>query len=429
MAQRNLKQILLLDYSRSPAHTKKKMVTTGTVILKKLESRKGSEDPSDLAEKPTQLFTPLKTSNTKLGSLQDGSSVSSLTDFEEKNTVSSLTGGSIQSTDLTVNERIVEEIGYTSVSLQAHHGEIAIRRKRRHMLIPKSQRQLVKRKKSKADTIGVLNVEIKDGKKWLEPSIKQDKHSAHQSDTKPKEYPLNMTISTGESGRRVSVLPSKDCALHSPSRKRSPQLKCLHDRDLMSEDSAQSIDSTLQKATTTQECQISTSLKSYEDTLQTATASRTNKLEEKIRNQRTTKSINNKNACCSSSEILKNAREDGEVSTSAGTSDDRTKEVSECIQEESEDDHVVMVSSTPQEKEARRLARQRQLRNLRTWEETESRRERAMRRRKRTGRTEEKSGQGDRACKRIKWREEETLVSVYEYSPPKDDLEEGIQSP
>ena len=98
------------------------------------------------------------------------------------------------------------------------------------------------------------------------------------------------------------------------------------------------------------------------------------------------------------------------------------------IVDDNADDRIVMVPSTPQEKEARRLARAKQLRNMRAWEMAEMRRERALRRgKRRNGEDGERNNEASSSRKRIKWKEEDDLVSVFEYSP-KEEVEDIMTS-
>ena len=97
------------------------------------------------------------------------------------------------------------------------------------------------------------------------------------------------------------------------------------------------------------------------------------------------------------------------------------------IVDDNADDRIVMVPSTPQEKEARRLARAKQLRNMRAWEMAEMRRERALRRgKRRNGEDGERNNEASSSRKRIKWKEDD-LVSVFEYSP-KEEVEDIMTS-
>ena len=421
-----MKQLTLLDYSHTPVRAKK--VSTGTMILKHPEV---PEDRSGLIEKPSRdVFSPL---NTKI--LQDRSGVSSFLDLKEKNVVSSIVetvGHSLQPSDPVENELMVDEIkvGSSSLRIPSHHKEMVIRRKRRHMIIPKSpsDQSLVKKRKSEVASVRVPKF---DNKKHLELSVEQD----YQNDSKPEDYSLNLTISTRETGRSVSckeVRPSEVCEdttnikmQSSPSRRNPLHHKHIEGGHLISEGTIQTIDGcTLQEVTATQDVMLlsTTNPKSCNESLQTATPTG-NKVDKKARNRKTKKSICHEDMCCISN---KSTGSDGQLEASAGTSEDRLREAGGG-EEESENDQIVMVVSTPQEKEARRLARQRQLKNMRAWEEAESRRERALRRRNRIGCTEEKSGHNERECK-IKWKEDETLVSVFEYSP-KDELDEGIHCP
>ena len=70
------------------------------------------------------------------------------------------------------------------------------------------------------------------------------------------------------------------------------------------------------------------------------------------------------------------------------------------------------IPSTPQQKEARRLARLRQLRDMRARETMEARRERALKRRGEPSPTKQKP---DSSAKRVSWREDGFLTKVMEY--------------
>lgn len=95
------------------------------------------------------------------------------------------------------------------------------------------------------------------------------------------------------------------------------------------------------------------------------------------------------------------------------------KRVMEVVSEELDEDATMEaeypVASTPQQKESRRLAREKQLRDMKSRETAESRLERAMRRRgvKIAG----KKSSTAESTKRVSWREEVDLVSVFSYSP------------
>lgn len=93
------------------------------------------------------------------------------------------------------------------------------------------------------------------------------------------------------------------------------------------------------------------------------------------------------------------------------------------IQESSgSEDNIVMVPSTPQEKAARRLAREKQLKNMRAREMAETRRERALRRRRRMNGEDEESDSRlePKTWKKIKWKDDNELVSVFQYSPAEE---------
>jgi hypothetical protein len=75
--------------------------------------------------------------------------------------------------------------------------------------------------------------------------------------------------------------------------------------------------------------------------------------------------------------------------------------------------------STPQQKLLRRLARQKQLEEMRTREAAVSREERLLRRKGALPDTKATQGQG--STKRISWRDETDLVEMFIYSPVKDD--------
>ena len=70
------------------------------------------------------------------------------------------------------------------------------------------------------------------------------------------------------------------------------------------------------------------------------------------------------------------------------------------------------IPSTPQQKEARRLARLRQLRDMRARETMEARRERALKRRGEPSPTKQKP---DSSAKRVSWKEDGFLTKVMEY--------------
>ena len=67
------------------------------------------------------------------------------------------------------------------------------------------------------------------------------------------------------------------------------------------------------------------------------------------------------------------------------------------------------IPSTPQQKEARRLARLRQLRDMRARETMEATRERALKRRG------EPSPKPDSSAKRVSWKEDGFLTKVMEH--------------
>ena len=94
--------------------------------------------------------------------------------------------------------------------------------------------------------------------------------------------------------------------------------------------------------------------------------------------------------------------------------------------EEPDDDspeyEVVMVS-TPQMKEARRLARLKQLREMKAREEREARRDRALKRRGEASPSKVSLASDSPAKKKVCWREETDLVSVFKYAPTENTLD------
>lgn len=132
--------------------------------------------------------------------------------------------------------------------------------------------------------------------------------------------------------------------------------------------------------------------------------------------------------CANSDSVQVEDTDSNRTASVAGSTESLTEQEQEGIRRDDKDEcaaleaqyEVVMVS-TPRKKEAVRLARAKQLQEMRAREMREARLARALKRRGEVGEAPKGLLTSTTTDKKVSWREETSLVSVYNYSPPPPD--------